>query len=717
MEQAEAAELRLEVEQLAVRLVMADTPTDPGEAVQWLAGVHRTLDGMAERAGAMGWEEAAETARGLGALAAEGALFEQAKAGLEEGLAELGAALERAARQEASRADASIVAPPPASPAPPSSAARPNGLAALAEDRELLGDFVLEARDHLTTIEGRLLEFEQGGGAAESIHSVFRAFHSIKGLAGFLELDDIREVAHEVETLLGLARDEALQITPEAVDVILESSDYLSQWVKAIEGKLAGTVLNPPGPYGALLDKVRTVMAGAAAAEPPRQAPSQASGAAEAPSCTAQPAPQTEPQPKAMEAAPAEAAADAEKEPSGAKRASGEGEFRAVKVHTAKLDYLVDMVGELVIAQSLVRHDPDLGLGNRPRLAHNISQLARITDEVQRTAMSMRMVPVGPLFQKMSRLVRDLSRKSAKQVELEVSGESTEIDRNIVEQLADPLMHMVRNSVDHGIETAEQRAASGKPAVAKVSLRARHESGHIVVEVADDGRGLDRTKILAKAVRNGLVGPDDSLSEQEIFALIFQPGFSTAEQITDVSGRGVGMDVVKRNVQKLRGRIEVRSEPGRGSTFQLKLPLTLAIIEGLVVGVAEERYIVPLFAVKEIVHVKDDTLATVENRYEMAQVRGELLPVLRLNERFNVGHPRGEQEKDRLLIVANTSQRRFCLMVDQLIGKQEVVIKGLGDTFKHVVGLAGAAILGDGRVGLILDVETLFAGGAGGGLR
>jgi two-component system chemotaxis sensor kinase CheA len=376
-------------------------------------------------------------------------------------------------------------------------------------------------------------------------------------------------------------------------------------------------------------------------------------------------------------------------------------------VDTNKLDYLVDMVGEMVIAQSLVRHDPDLAIGAKPRLGRNLSQLARITDEVQRTAMSMRMIPVGQLFQKTSRLVRDLSRKASKQVELELFGEETELDRNIVEDLADPLMHMVRNSVDHGIETPDERTRNGKPATARVTLRAGHQAGQIVIQVSDDGRGLNQAKILRKAVEKGLVSAGTQLTEAEIFNLIFHPGFSTAEKITDVSGRGVGMDVVRKHVQKLRGRIDVLSRLGEGTTFLLKLPLTLAIIDGLVVGVGEQRYIVPIFAVREMLKPPEDSISTLQGRQEMALVRGSLLPLVRLHQRFGV-KPRFENPWDSLLIVSESGGRQFCLMVDELIGKQEVVIKSLGETMANIAGVAGGAILGDGRVGLILDLEGLF---------
>ena len=381
-------------------------------------------------------------------------------------------------------------------------------------------------------------------------------------------------------------------------------------------------------------------------------------------------------------------------------------EARAIKVDTGKLDYLVDMVGEMVIAQSLVRHDPDLTGETRPRLVRNLAQLARITDEVQRTAMSMRMVPVGQLFQKMSRLVRDLSRKNGKRVELETSGEDTELDRNIVEELSDPLMHMVRNSMDHGVETPDEREATGKPPVAHVILRASHQAGHIVIEVGDDGRGLNKDRILRKATERHLVEPGAQLSEHDLFHLIFQPGFSTAEQVTDVSGRGVGMDVVRRQIHKLRGRIDIRSTAGVGTTFLLKVPLTLAIIDCLVVTVGAERYIVPLFAVREMVRPTEDMISTVQGRAEMALVRGMLLPMIRLYRRFGV-KPTNEDPTRCLLIVSEGAGRKFCLMVDGLIGKQEVVIKGMSEMLQGIEGVAGGAILGDGRVGLILDLEAL----------
>jgi two-component system chemotaxis sensor kinase CheA len=318
-------------------------------------------------------------------------------------------------------------------------------------------------------------------------------------------------------------------------------------------------------------------------------------------------------------------------------------------------------------------------------------------------------VPVGGLFQKMNRLVRDLARKTGKLAEMEAIGAETELDRNVVEELADPLMHMVRNAVDHGLEPPEERSAAGKSQSGSIRLRACHQAGHIVIEVADDGRGIIRDKILEKARRMGLLQDGSGLSDREVFNLIFEPGFSTAAEVTDVSGRGVGMDVVMKQIQKLRGHVEIQSVPGRGTSFFLRLPLTLAMIDGLVVGVGGERYVVPLFSVREMLRPSPDMVFTVEGRQEMALVRNSLLPVVRLYRRFNV-EPRSESASETLLIVAEASAKSFCLMVDELIGKQEVVIKSLGESLKDIPGVAGGAILGDGRVGLILDLEGIFRG-------
>ncbi len=307
--------------------------------------------------------------------------------------------------------------------------------------------------------------------------------------------------------------------------------------------------------------------------------------------------------------------------------AAAEGAAGFVKLDTRKLDSLVDLVGELVIAQSMVVQDPDVQrLASRP-LARCLRQLSRITTELQRTAMSLRMVPIGRTFHKMTRLVRDLAAQQQKQVQLVVEGEETELDRNIVEELSDPLVHMIRNAVDHGIELPADRLAQGKPQLGTIRLSASHQRGGIVIRIQDDGKGLDRDRILAKARDRGLVKPNATLTEAEIFALIFAPGFSTAEMVTDLSGRGVGMDVVRRNIEKLRGKVEIQSVPGQGTTFTIVLPLTLAIIDGMLVGVGDDRYIIPTLSVRESFRPRPGMVTTVHERGEVVSVRGRLTPL------------------------------------------------------------------------------------------
>ena len=577
------------------------------------------------------------------------------------------------------------------SDAKPSSPAEPKKNAAVNElgrDPELLSDFILESREHLTAIELHLLALDQDSGSSEAIHAIFRGFHTIKGLAGFLELSAIQQIAHEVESLLDLARNGQISIGAAHIDVILASKDYLCRWMTELEEMLAsGTPPSLTADTG-LLAAVRGLAATCAEAGDEPAAP--------------------DPVPDQLSALSAVSPAGDIATRPGVRKEAG---ARSIKVDTAKLDYLVEMVGEMVIAGSLVKHDPDLVLTGKPRLSRNLAQLARISSEVQRTAMSMRMIPIRQLFQKMARLVRDLSRKTGKQVELDVSGEDTELDRNIVEELSDPLMHMVRNAIDHGIETPDERQRTGKDATARLLLKAGHHAGHIVIQVSDDGRGLDEEKIVRKARQRGLIAEGAQLASADIFDLIFHPGFSTAEQVTAVSGRGVGMDVVRKQIQKLRGKVEIQSAKGRGAAFFLKLPLTLAIIDGLVVGVGTERYVVPLFAVREMLKPTPDMLSTVEGRDEMVLVRGCLLPIVRLHRRFGV-RPVSEEIPESVLIVTESGNKRFCLVVDELAGKQEVVIKSLGESFGNVPGVAGGAILGDGRVGLILDPQGLFGGAA-----
>ena len=645
------AELRQQVEDLALRLVLAgaDSGQDVASWTQALEAIHAG----AVREGAVSAAEATQNL--IAAIRACGTAG--AAPILQEGIARLQQALEAQRPVEAS----------------------------LAQDSELLSDFVLEAKEHLASLESQLLVLERDPSNSEALNAIFRSFHTIKGLAGFLELREIQKVAHEVESVLDLARNLRFTVTPQAIDVILLSADYLKRWLSHLESVLQNQPSRAPEADPDLLERVAGI-------------PSLKAPAANA-DLTVQ---DSAPEPAIHHAArPTTPAADHSGE------VGRRTEAIAVKVDTAKLDYLVDMAGEMVIAESMLRHDPELSKIKNPRFQRNLGQLTRITGELQRTAMAMRLVPIGPLFRRMARLVRDLSRQFGKPVTMETEGDEIELDRNIVEELADPLMHMVRNSMDHGIESPEARKAAGKPGTGRLLLKAQHLAGQVVIEISDDGRGLDRQKILAKAKEKGLISGETELSDSEVFDLIFRPGFSTAAKVTDVSGRGVGMDVVRKHIETLRGRIEIRSQAGQGSTFLLKLPLTLAIIDGLLVGVGQERYIVPLFSIREIFRPKPDTIWTIQDRAETALIRGSLVPVVRLSRKFDVA-PRSEDPCQGVLVLAEVERQRFCLLVDEVIGKQEVVIKNLGETFAGAVGIAGGAILGDGRVGLILDLDRLF---------
>ncbi len=566
----------------------------------------------------------------------------------------------------------------------------------LGEDRELLGDFILESRDHLAQVEAQMITLEKAPEDTEAINTVFRAFHTIKGLAGFMDLAEMREIAHETESLLDLVRNHKQTITPAVVDIVLAATDYLQAWLVRIERTLAGGEAGLAPEKQELLERIGDAARGGA---------NQASQVAE----TRLPDRGTPDEPVDRRREFSESWTGPERR-SGMERRTDSADTRSVKVDTEKLDHLVDMAGELVIAQTMVVHNPELAALRSPALQHRLAQLERITGDLQRMAMAMRMVPIGGLFQRMNRLERDLARKTGKQAEMVATGAETELDRNVVEELADPLMHMIRNAIDHGLETPEERSAAGKDPTGKIRLSAFHQAGHIVIEIGDDGQGLNRDKILERARRAGMVEEGARPPDEEVFNLIFHPGFSTAEKITEVSGRGVGMDVVKRQIQKLRGRIGIESVVGKGTVFSLRLPLTLAMIDGLIVGVGRERYVVPIFSVREMLRPTAEMVFTVEGRQEMALVRNNLFPVVRLSRRFGV-EPRSEAVTNNLLIVAEAGGKCFGLMVDELIGKQEVVIKGLGETLKEVPGVAGGAILGDGRVGLILDLEGIFHGG------
>ncbi|MEK6632885.1 MAG: chemotaxis protein CheA, partial [Nitrospirota bacterium] len=381
------------------------------------------------------------------------------------------------------------------------------------------------------------------------------------------------------------------------------------------------------------------------------------------------------------------------------------GDAASIRVDTSKIDKLINLVGELVITQSMLS---DLGsrfeMGQLAVLLERIAQLERNTREIQERVMGIRMLPIGSTFSRFPRLVRDLSGKAGKKIQLLLSGEETELDKTVIESIGDPLTHLVRNSADHGLEPPEERLAAGKPEQGTIHLSAFHEGGSICITVEDDGRGLNRDKILAKALKQGLITDGEKLSDDQINGLIFRPGFSTADKITDVSGRGVGMDVVKKNIEGLGGTVSIKTVTGKGTTFTLKLPLTLAIIEGMTVRVGSDTYIVPLLSILQSIQPKADCLKTVVGKGELVNVHGSYLPVMRLYEVFTL-KPEITDPTKAILLILETEGERVAVMVDEILGQQQVVIKSMEQNFRKVEGVAGATILGDGTVGFILDVR------------
>jgi two-component system chemotaxis sensor kinase CheA len=558
------------------------------------------------------------------------------------------------------------------------------------------------------------LEVEANNTDAEKLNELFRPFHTIKGIAGFLNLRDINRLTHEIETILDQGRRGETTINAGVVDLIFAAVDTLKTQLGAIRQYMAAPTGEPcPQPeITDIMHQLRRAAAGltdfgARATRPTLGELLVASGTVEAPDGddgVDEPAGEvtSSRQAGAHPAATDDALKRTTSQPQDAGKAMLDS---SIRVDTGKLDALVDAVGELVIAQSMV------GLSEKihedEKLARNVAQVTKIVRDVQETAMGMRMVPIGHTFQKMRRLVRDLSRKVSKAVELTISGEETELDKNVIQQISDPLVHLVRNAIDHGIERPEVRRAAGKPEAGQVQLNAYHQGDSIVIEIRDDGKGLDRDVLIAKGIERGLVGPEDQLTEQQAFALILQPGFSTAEKVTDVSGRGVGMDVVKRNVEQLRGKIEIQSEKGKGSVFMIRLPLTLAIIDGMLVRVNAERMIIPTILIEQSLRPEARQITSVQRRGAMVQVRGELCPLIQLGALFGYNTPVDPCEN--LVVIVQAEGRKIALVVEELIGQQQVVIKTLGERFKKIKGVSGAAILGDGRVGLILEPSGVLA--------
>lgn len=603
---------------------------------------------------------------------------------------------------------------------------------------ELMRLFCAEAAELLQDIEQGVLVLETTPTDAETLATVFRAFHTLKGNAAVMKLVVLQRLTHELESLLDAARRGSRLLDREAIDAVLAGADIVAQYVAEANSQLDGreTGRTIPLALPAVIDRVHAILsspavAAALLAPPPGTVPLPATtpraSVAVLPPPASSPTPvNTNPDSESNLSPPEPAAAAAPAQAAPAQAAPAQAapvpaapvpaapvlpaparpaavSTASVRVDTARLDGLLDLVGELVIAQSMVVQAASSG---DEHLTRSLAQLRGITTDLQRTAMAMRMVPIRSAFQKMGRLVRDVAVQLGKEIRLIVEGEETELDRTVIEEIGDPLVHMVRNAADHAIEPPDVRAAAGKPRTGTITLRAFHQGGFVIVQVSDDGRGLDPARIRAKAVERGIVPADAVLDTRDTLELIFAPGFSTAEQISDLSGRGVGLDVVRRNVERIRGKVEVESAPGVGTMFTIFMPLTLAIIEGLVVSVGGQRFVIPTLAVRESFRPKAEALATVHGRGELVAVRGQRLPMMRLGRHLGIEGAQADPTRG-IVVVLEAGNDRRCILVDELVGKQEVVIKPLGETFTGRTPFAGAAILGDGRVGLILDTIAI----------
>jgi len=587
-------------------------------------------------------------------------------------------------------------------------------------DTELIAEFIAEGSDLISSAEEALLSLETDPEDMESVGKVFRAFHTVKGTSAFLELALLSEFGHHAESLLSRVRDGEIRYSGGYADLSLRALDMIKELMSGVQAALSGQPLLKPGGYDELVKIL---------SEPEAAGISEETDDIAAPRVGDMLVAQGKAKREQIEAAAANHPADklgvavvkskaaSTKDVGQALRAqkrinSGQPVVESsVRVSTQRLDRLIDMVGELVIAHSMVAQDYLVANSDNHELAKKVAHTSKIVRELQDISMSMRMVPLKATFNKMARLVRDVSRKVGKNVNFVTEGEDTEIDRNLVNIINDPLVHMVRNAVDHGIESPEQRAHSGKPEYGTVQLLAYHSAGSVVVEIRDDGQGLNRDVLLANARKKGLISdPTDSVertfSDREVFNLIFEPGFSTAEVVTDVSGRGVGMDVVKKNIESLRGQVEIKSEYGTGSVFKMSLPLTLAIIDGMVVRVGSETYVIPTVSIIRSIRPDGKNLSTVLNKGEIVTLQGSLIPLYRMARFYHIDDAQQDPE-DAVVVIVEDEERQAGLLVDELIGRQQVVIKSLGETMKNIPGISGGAIMPDGRVGLIIDVGGL----------
>ena len=630
--------------------------------------------------------------------------------------------------------------------------------------KEIMEDFLIEAFELIEQIDHDLVELEANPEDLELLNRIFRVAHTVKGSSSFLNFDVLTELTHHMEDVLNKARKGELKITPDIMDVVLESVDMMKGLLESIrdngsdaaagidiknicvrltqisEGEAPSAAAEAPAAPAPEPVKEPEPVAPAEEAAPEvsdaelsklsdseveaeierllkvRKAEDQARRASKgiapkspeeiAPATSAAPAPASKPAPSRER--------DADKKVPAASSNSAVAQEQTIRVEVKRLDHLMNLIGELVLGKNrLLKIYDDVeeryeGEKFLEELNQVVSSLSLVTTDIQLAVMKTRMLPIAKVFNKFPRMIRDLSRELGKQIDLEISGEETELDKSIVEEIGDPLVHIIRNSCDHGIEDPETRKAMGKPEKGLVQLKAYNEGNHIVVEIVDDGKGLDADMLKAKSIEKGIITEReaDAMSEKEAFGLIFKPGFSTAAKVTNVSGRGVGMDVVKTNIEKLNGIIDIESEVGKGTVMKLKIPLTLAIIQSLLVGTQEEFYAIPLASVLETVRVPIDDIYTIDGK-NVLRLRDEVLSLVRLSDVFGVNKVFDGGDQTYVVIIG-VAEAKLGIIVDTLVGQEEIVIKSMGDYLQNIPGIAGATIRGDGRVTLIIDVGAMM---------
>lgn len=558
-------------------------------------------------------------------------------------------------------------------------------------DADLMNEFIVENMEWSTMAESAILNWEKNPNNKELLNTIFRGFHTIKGTSAFLNLDCVKDLAHRVESMLAKVRDGEDSFTVGHANLALKALDMIKIILERMKTSGPGQQIELPSGHGALLETLKNFISNV------REQPASS---------------ETHPQPMVQPATKKETQAG-EREPVREPTVSSttvpdQVAESTVRVKVDRLDKLLDTVGELVIAQTMVGQDELIVGGKYYELNKKISQAGKIVRELHDLSMFLRMVPLKGTFQKMVRLARDLAQKHGKMVSCVTEGDDIEIDRNMVDMVADPLVHLIRNAVDHGIEGPAERRRLGKTESGHIHLTACHAEGSIMLTVWDDGRGMNRQTIVDKAISRGVIESAERMTDQEVWQMIFLPGFSTAQEVTETSGRGVGMDVVRRAVEALRGRIEVKTQEGQGCAFIMRMPLTMAITDGMIVKVGSQRYILPTYNIQKAVRPEESAIHTVNQRAEMLMFMEELIPVIRIHRLFNVQDAL-TQLTSGLLVIIGEGQQRCALFVDDLLSQTQVVTKLLGAGVNDVPGVAGGAIMGDGTVGLILDAAGIVS--------